>query len=72
MLLVIAVVGGVVLARRSGQRPASRARAASDEPDEQGRDRSRLVEITPTYYLILAAVLFTIGGVGLLSAATCS
>ena len=62
MLLVIAVVGGVVLARRSGHAPGRRPRAT--------RAVSAVVlaalEITPAYYLILAALLFTIGGVGLL------
>ena len=58
VLLVIAVVGGVVLARRSGQRPATAA-------DRRRRRRERVViaaaTITPTYYLTLAAALFTIG-----------
>ena len=61
VLLVIAVVGGVALARRSGQRPASRTAVPARR---KRRDRGR--ELTPTYYLMLAAALFTIGAVGLL------
>ena len=68
-LLVIAVVGAVVLARRSGQRPgeegrASRAADAVEEPVE--RASGRALTITATYYLVLAAGIFTVGAVGLL------
>ena len=73
VLLVIAVVGGVVLARRSGHRPERRSRADGDrataaEPRTAQRpcDRPYPIDITPTYYLMLASMLFTIGAVGLL------
>ena len=57
-LLVIAVVGSVVLARRSRQKPGAR-RAPTPT-------RCRPMTITPGYYLTVAAMLFTIGAVGLL------
>ena len=66
VLLVIAVVGGVVLARRSGQRAGAPSRGASESTLGGARVVIAALEITPTYYLILAAILFTIGGVGLL------
>ena len=68
VLLVIAVVGSVVLARRSGHR-AERATRPSRRPSRADGAVSALAypeHITPTYYLILAAMLFTIGAVGLL------
>ena len=68
VLLVIAVVGSVVLARRSGHRGrATRSAEPTAEPNGRRRERVGYPEhITPTYYLILAAMLFTIGAVGLL------
>ena len=56
-LLVIAVVGSVVLARRSRQEP---------ERDRGRRGGRPPMTITPGYYLTVAALLFTIGAVGLL------
>ena len=60
VLLVIAVVGGVVA--RAPQRPPSGAPTASVGSD---RDRRRPSSLPPTTSM-LAAVLFTIGAVGLL------
>ena len=57
VLLVIAVVGAVVLARRPRD-----ARPASRSADGGGDD----VRVPGAWYLVLAAVLFTIGAVGLL------
>ena len=70
-LLVIAVVGSVVLARRSGQ-PVEMVEEDGDVDDEprSSTNRSRrghdVVTITSTYYLVLAAMIFTIGAVGVL------
>ncbi len=86
VLLVIAVVGAVVLARRSGQRAqldeheqaieeqiteAELSEAAEeDEEEERGRGGHAVslaaLDITPNYYLVVGALLFTIGAVGLL------
>ena len=70
-LLVIAVVGGVLLARRSGQRAEDPLDEDTDERPASERagteQRASLgMTITSTYYLVLAAAIFTIGAVGLL------
>ena len=76
MLLVIAVVGAVVLARKvkradyvddplvaaDGRRHAD---AESTTPTE-AESMIAVAEVTPAWYLVLGAVLFTIGAVGLL------
>ena len=62
VLLVIAVIGGVVLARRShlpADEELARARGA-------GIVTAAAITVTPAYYLTFAAILFTIGAVGLL------
>ena len=75
VLLVVAVIGGVVLARRSappGRRGAARARRRGRTPTTRGRPRGddavTLALGAPhrAYYLTFAAILFTIGAVGLL------
>ena len=58
VLLVIAVVGAVVLARRSGDRPTRGVPTPSEEVER--------VTVPGAWYLALAAALFTIGAVGLL------
>ena len=40
--------------------------AVDDEPDADAESTRSRVEITDTYYLVLAAMLFTIGAVGVL------
>ena len=59
VLLIVAVAGTVVLTRRraSGRGGAGRERAAH---------RDRAITPTPTWYLVLAAVLFGIGAVGVI------
>ena len=64
VLLVIAVVGTVILARRP-------PRPIAPEPESEAVARGDAVmlavaEPTPTWYLVLAAVVFAIGAVGLL------
>ena len=57
VLLVIAVVGAVVLARTP----------RNPDPAPRGRGMTlAVVEVTTTWYLVLASVLFTLGAVGLL------
>ena len=77
-LLVIAVVGAVVLARRSGQKPELDAenRAIADteleyageaaEKPTEVRQLTLGIELTANYYLVVGALLFSIGAVGLL------
>ena len=62
-LLVIAVVGAVVLARRSGQRRRGRR---PSELDVSAR-RSRRRRSPPPTTSVLAAMIFTIGAVGVLT-----
>ena len=71
VLLVVAVVGGVVLARRSGL-PAGSPDADDEADASDGRRRGGdgmtlgAFTVTDTYFLLVAAMLFTIGAVGLL------
>ncbi len=66
VLLVIAVVGGVVLARRSGQRATGVASREATGVIGPALAVDVPPNITATYYLVLASILFTIGAVGLL------
>ena len=66
VLLVLAAVGAVVLARRSRH-------PEDDVPVVRGRlvtPTLAALEITTNYYLVLAAMMFTIGTVGLLTRRT--
>ena len=59
-LLVIAVVGAVVLARRPPHRP----RRANER--QHDRERAAGMSLSGAWYLGLAAIVFTIGAIGLL------
>ena len=76
MLLVIAVVGAVVMARKvEASRPASTIPWSSRLLPSRGRRRPEpaearaliaVAEVTPAWYLVLGSILFSIGAVGLL------
>ena len=65
VLLVIAVIGGVVLARRS-HLAADEELQQLEEQDSEAGGIVIAAQVTSGYYLTFAAILFTIGAVGLL------
>ena len=69
MLLIVAVAGTVVLTRRQRRRgPVAEGEKATDARSTADRTSRLIADIVPTatWYLVLGAVLFGIGAVGVL------